>query len=358
MDDVIDKPRAVRQGEELDTAALSAYLAHAAPELTGPMTVEQFGKGFSNLTYLLSIGDHEVVLRRPPFGAKIKSAHDMGREQRILTNLINVYPRVPRILAYCEDEAVLGAPFYVMEHVRGVILRNKAPKGLTLGPERMRDLSTAFVDNLAVIHALDYAAAGLGDLGRPEGYVERQITGWAGRYEKARTDDIPTIERAASWLLEHKPPHSDAAMIHNDYKYDNLVLDPTDLTHVLAVLDWEMSTIGDPLMDLGTSLSYWVQEGDGDALQALQVGLTTLPGNLSRREVVQRYAVASDRQIDEKQMVFYYAFGLFKNAVVAQQIYARFKAGHSTDERFGLLLYAIQALGQHAIEAIDSQSLG
>ncbi len=358
MDDVIDRPRAVRQGEELDTAALGAYLAGAAPDLTGPITVEQFGKGFSNLTYLLSIGDHEVVLRRPPFGAKIKSAHDMGRERRILSNLINVYPRVPRVLAYCESESVLGAPFYIMERVRGVILRNKAPEGLTLGPDQMHDLSTAFVDNLAVIHSLDYAAAGLGDLGRPEGYVERQITGWAGRYEKARTDDIPSIEQAASWLLAHKPAHSEAAMIHNDYKYDNLVLDPADLTNILAVLDWEMSTIGDPLMDLGTSLSYWVQQGDGDALQALQVGLTTLRGNLSRREVVQRYAMVSGRAVDEKQMVFYYVFGLFKNAVVAQQIYARFKAGHSTDERFGLLLYAIQALGQHAVEAIESQSLG
>ncbi len=353
---IIDQPRKVRPGEELDVAALQAYLTREIPGLEGPLEVDQFGKGFSNLTYLIRVGDRELVLRRPPFGAKIRSAHDMGREYRILSHLITVYPKAPRALAYCADESVLGAPFYVMERLRGVILRATPPAGVDLDPERMRAISEAFVDNMVAIHGVDYAAAGLGDLGRPQGYVERQITGWAGRYEKARTDDVPEIERVAAWLLEHRPAESAAepaaSLIHNDYKYDNLVLDPDELSRILAVLDWEMSTIGDPLMDLGTTLAYWVEPGDGDALQALQVGLTVLPGNLRRDELVQRYARQSGRDVTEARMVFYYVFGLFKNAVVAQQIYARYKAGHSTDERFALLPVSIRALGQRAEQAL------
>ncbi len=359
--DIIDRPRTVRPGEELDMAALEAYLTREIPGLEGPLQVDQFGKGFSNLTYLIRAGDRELVLRRPPFGAKIKSAHDMGREYRILSHLDAVYSKVPRALVYCADESVLGAPFYVMKRLRGVILRAEPPAGIDLSPRRMRAISEAFVDNMVTIHGLDYVAAGLGDLGRPEGYVERQITGWTGRYEKARTDDVPAIERVAAWLLEHKPVESaagsGAALIHNDYKYDNLVLDPADLSHILAVLDWEMATIGDPLMDLGTTLAYWVEPADGDALQALQLGLTVLPGNLRRDELAQRYAHQSGRDVTEARMVFYYVFGLFKNAVVAQQIYARYKAGYSTDERFALLPVSIRALGQRAEQALRRNRL-
>jgi len=359
--DILDQPRTVRPGEELDVAALEAYLTREIPGLEGALEVDQFGNGFSNLTYLLRVGDRELVLRRPPFGVKIRSAHDMGREYRILSHLATVYPKVPRTLAYCADESVLGAPFYVMERLRGVILRATPPAGVDLDPERMRAIAEAFIDNMVVIHGVDYEAAGLGDLGRPRGYVERQITGWAGRYEKARTDDVPEIEHVAAWLLDHRPAESiadvAASLIHNDYKYDNLVLDPADLSRILAVLDWEMSTIGDPLMDLGATLAYWVEPGDGDALQALQVGLTVLPGNPRRDELAQRYARQSGRDVTEERMVFYYVFGLFKNAVVAQQIYARYKAGHSTDERFALLPTSIKALGQRAEQALRRNRL-
>jgi len=346
-----DRPTTVRQGEELDTAKLEAYLSSHASELKGPITVEQFPAGHSNLTYLLHVGDLELVLRRPPFGAKIKTAHDMGREYRILSHLVDVYPRVPRPLLYCTDESVLGAPFYVMERLKGVILRSAAPAGLDLSAPLMRALAENFVDNLVEIHGVDYEAAGLGNLGRPAGYVRRQIEGWTRRYHNARTDDIPDVERVAAWLAEHMPPEAGASLIHNDYKYDNLVLDPDRLSHIIGVLDWEMATIGDPLMDLGTSLGYWVDPQDPGEARALAFGLTALPGNLNRREVAQRYAERSGRDLAD--ILFYYVYALFKIAVIVQQIYARYKAGLTSDARFAPLIYVVQMLGKMAVLAVD-----
>jgi aminoglycoside phosphotransferase (APT) family kinase protein len=347
----IDRPRAVRSGEELDAVKLEAYLKQQIPDFSGPLVVEQFPSGYSNLTYLLRAGDRELVLRRPPFGANIKTAHDMGREYRILSRLIKVYPKVPRPLAYCEDDSVLGAPFYVMERVKGIILRTKPPKGLDPSPELMRRLSETFIDHLAELHAVDYEAAGLSDLGRPEGYVARQVKGWAERYKNARTDDIPEIERVVAWLTDHRPPEAGASLIHNDYKYDNLVLDPEDLFRIIAVLDWEMATIGDPLMDLGTTLGYWIDPDDPDELRALQFCPTTLPGNLNRLQLVERYAQKSGR--DVSCVLFYYVYALFKIAVIAQQIYSRYKRGFTQDERFASLISAVQVLGKTAARAIE-----
>jgi len=348
---IVDQARSIRQGEELDTGKLEGYLKENIPGLAGELVVEQFPRGYSNLTYLITIGGREMVLRRPPFGANIKSAHDMGREYRILSRLGTAYPKVPRALVYCEDPAVLGAPFYVMERVTGVILRATLPNGMTIAPDQMRRVSEASIDNLVAIHAVDYRAAGLGELGRPEGYVERQVTGWIGRYDKARTDDIPALDRAARWLAAHKPAESGAALIHNDYKYDNLVLDPADPSRISAVLDWEMATVGDPLMDLGTTLGYWVEATDAPELQVLRFGCTTLPGNLTRAEIVERYTHVSGR--DVSNVVFYYVFGLYKIAVISQQIYARYKQGLTKDERFGLLIHAIRAIADTAGAAID-----
>ena len=352
----LDQPAPVRQGEELDTEKLSIYLSEQSeriPGLDGPITVEveQFRSGHSNLTYLLRIGEREFVLRRPPFGAKIKTAHDMGREYRILSHLVGVYPKVPRPLLYCKDESVLGTPFYVMERLAGVILRASPPKGLDLSPALLHALSESFVDNLADIHRIDYAAAGLGDLGRPAGYVKRQIEGWTKRYHNARTDDIPDVERAAAWLAEHEPPEVGASVIHNDYKYDNLVLDPNALSRIVGVLDWEMATIGDPLMDFGTTLGYWVDPDDPGELQSLAFSPTTLPGNFNRRELAQRYAEQSG--LDLTNILFYYVYALFKIAVIVQQIYARYKAGLTKDERFAMLIYAVRVLGQVAVLAIE-----
>ena len=353
--DLIDQPQPTRAGEELDASKLEVLLKAHFPELQGPIEVTQFSKGYSNLTYLLRFGEREMVLRRPPFGAKIKSAHDMGREFRILSRLMEVYPKVPRPLAYCDDEIVLGAPFYVMERVRGVILRAKAPEGLDLPPPLMKRISESFIENLVAIHAVDYAAAGLADLGKPEGYVARQVEGWARRYPNARTDDIPEMDRLAAWLNEHKPADSGACLIHNDYKYDNLVLAPDDLTQIVACLDWEMATLGDPVMDLGSTLGYWVDADDPEEWRRQSFGLTTLPGNLNREQLLERYAQVSGRTVANP--VFYYVYGMFKIAVIVQQIYARYKQGLTKDERFARLIHIVRAGSKMACLAIDKNRI-
>jgi aminoglycoside phosphotransferase (APT) family kinase protein len=348
---LIDEPQPVRAGEELDTSRLAKFLNARFPQLAGPLVVEQFPKGYSNLTYLVRAGEREMVLRRSPFGAKIKTAHDMGREYRILAHLITLYPKIPCPLAFCEDESVLDAPFYLMERVKGVILRSEAPSGLQLSPGRMQQLSENFIDNLIELHRIDYRAAGLGELGKPEGYVTRQIEGWIKRYQNARTDDIPEMDRAARWLAEHRPADSSGCLIHNDYKYDNLVLDPGDLSSIRACLDWEMATIGDPFMDLGSALGYWVDPNDPEEWRRHSFGVTTLPGNLNRAQLLERYSRHCGRELD--QPVFYYVYGLFKIAVIVQQIYARHRQGLTRDERFGGLIDVVRVAGQMACLALE-----
>lgn len=344
-----DQAAPVRKGEELDVAALEAYLNNHLPA-GGRLEVLQFPHGYSNLTYLLRLGQQELVLRRPPFGADIKSAHDMGREYRILRALWPVYPRVPRPLLYCEDESVLGAPFYVMERLHGVILRTEAPEGLT--PVRMRRVCEAALEALVELHSLDYAKAGLADLGRPEGYVERQVRGWTERYQKARTEEVPGMEQAMAWLPAHLPQPQPAALIHNDFKYDNLMFDP-GLEQVVAVLDWEMATLGDPLMDLGTTLAYWAEADDPAGLRGF--GLTHLPGNYRRAELVAAYAERTGR--DVSGILFYYVFGLFKVGVIMQQIYARYQKGLTQDTRFAILIHLIREVGHKIQKALDTGRL-
>jgi aminoglycoside phosphotransferase (APT) family kinase protein len=353
----MDRTRAVRPGEELDVAWLEKYLAEKVPGLTGPLVVEQFPGGHSNLTYLLRMGEKELVLRRPPFGAKaIKAGHDMSREYRILSGLLPVYPKVPRPLVFCaESESPMGASFYVMERVSGVIIRAKPPKGIELTPDFMRRLSENFVGNLVELHAVDWRAAGMGELGKPEGYLSRQVAGWTERYGKARTDDIPEMEQVAKWLAGHLPAELAPTLIHNDYKYDNLVLDPENLPGIRAVLDWEMATIGDPLSDLGMALAYWAQADDPRERVALPFGLTMLPGNLTREELVARYAEKSGR--DTRGIAFHYVLSLFKVAVIAQQIYYRYKQGLTKDERFAAMILGVQVLSKTAARAIETGSL-
>lgn len=351
QDNLVDQSRAVREGEQLDWVKLLAYLRVRMPDVGSEVEVEQFPSGFSNLTYLVRIDDKEYVLRRPPFGAKIKTAHDMGREFLILSRLYPIYPKVPRPILYCDDESVLGAPFYLMERVKGVILRARPPAGLTLSPEIARRLSESFIETLVEIHGIDYIAAGLGELGRPEGYVIRQIQGWTKRYYNARTDEVSEVETLARWLAEHAPKDSGASLIHNDYKYDNAVLAADDLTRVVALLDWEMATIGDPLMDFGTSLGYWVDPDDSEEWKRLGFGLTALPGSLNRRDVVEHYSRRSGRDVDN--VVFYFAYGLLKIAVIVQQIYNRYKRGFTTDARFSDLGHLVRACGNLAQRAIE-----
>jgi aminoglycoside phosphotransferase (APT) family kinase protein len=296
-------------------------------------------------------GGHEYVLRRPPFGSKVKSAHDMGREYRVLSRLHAVFPKAPEPIAYAEDESILGAKFYVMRRFQGIILRKELPDDLTFVPEKLRALHLNLIDTLAELHSVDYGRAGLADLGKPEGYVERQVSGWTKRYSDSKTDEIESVPKVAQWLAEHLPKHSDAALIHNDFKLDNVVLDPADPTRIIGVLDWEMSTIGDPLMDLGTALCYWVEAEDAPTVQAVRWGPTNLPGALTRREIVARYAEKSGR--DAGDGVFYYAFGLFKTGVVIQQIYYRYQQGLTKDERFAHLIHGVRIVCDQALHAIE-----
>ncbi|MBS2031842.1 MAG: phosphotransferase family protein [Deltaproteobacteria bacterium] len=354
----LDSARAVRSGEELDTEKLRTIFAQKLPKLTGELTVQQFPKGHSNLTYLLTVGDQEFVLRRPPKGAKqIKAGHDMNREYTVLTRLRRVYPKVPKALFYVdENESPFDVGFYVMERVPGVILRNKPPEGYDLNPALMQKLSETFVDNLVALHAINPASARLDDFGKPEGYVTRQVEGWIERYNKAKTDDVPDMDTLAAWMRAHLPPQQAGTIIHNDYKYDNLVLDPADLTNIRAVLDWEMATLGDPLADLGTALAYWFEPSEAEVVGSLGLGLTTLPGNLSREEIVQRYAAKSGR--DVSNILFYYVAALHKVAVIAQQIYFRYKQGLTQDERFAGMLFAVQMLSQAGVRATELGRIG
>lgn len=349
-DALIDQPGSVRPGETLQTERLAAYLKEHIPHLSGELEIKQFPAGFSNLTYYLRMGEHEMVLRRPPFGVNIRGGHDMAREHRVLSGLIHVYPKVPRPLVYCDDPTVLGVPFYVMERVKGIILRPSDPAVRTiLAPALMRRVCLTFIDTLAELHALDIEAAGLGHLGRPTGYVTRQVDGWTTRYENAQTDAVAAMDQVAAWLKTHIPTHSDAALIHNDFRYDNMILDPSDLTHILAILDWEMATLGDPLSDVGTTLGYWAEPGDPETLR--QFGLTTLPGNLNRQGFVDRYAETSGR--DVSGILFHYVYGVFKNAVIIQQIYYRYRKGHTQDPRFANLIDMVRVYADMAVRALD-----
>jgi aminoglycoside phosphotransferase (APT) family kinase protein len=344
----LDEARPVRPGEELDTGRLSAFLRERSLTDGGALEIEQFPGGYSNLTYLVRSGDREWVLRRPPAGAAVRGGHDMLREHRLLSRLAPVYRKAPRPVASCEDLSVLGAPFYLMERVRGVILRRHRPVAVSVD---VGALSASLVDTLCELHAVDVAAAGLADLGKPLGYAQRQVRGWTERWNVARTEEVPAVEVAARWLNEQPWPDGRPALVHNDFKYDNVVLDPDDLARVVAVLDWEMATVGDPLLDLGTSLAYWVDADDAPAWrEGALIDLTSRPGSLTRAQVAERWAHALGR--DLQGLVAAYVFGLFKVAVIAQQIYARFQRGLTQDPRFGRLGEVVAACGETAEAAI------
>ena len=348
---LLDGAKPVREGEELPIDKLQPWLDEALPDVPGAVTVEQFPSGYSNLTYLIKKGDTELVLRRPPFGVQVKSGHDMAREHRVLSGLAGVYAPAPRPLAYCEDEAVIGAPFYVMERRQGIILRRRIPKELTLTPSTLRAMCLSLVDNLADLHAVDVKAAGLADLGKPEGYARRQVEGWIRRFEKAKTSDVPHMDEIAKWLTERIPESSDATLVHNDYKFDNVMLDPKDPTRITAVLDWEMCTLGDPLMDLGTTLGYWVESSDDPRWKFVAFSPTYGAGALSRREMAERYAEKTGR--DVSNMLFYYCFALQKIATIIQQIFYRYKQGHTSDPRFSQLDQIVAVLAETAVGAAE-----
>jgi aminoglycoside phosphotransferase (APT) family kinase protein len=342
MSDLLDHPAPIRPGEELDVARLEPYLRHQFPNDTGALVIRQFPSGHSNLTYSLSLGAREFVLRRPPFGSKVKSAHDMSREFRVLSKLHSAYAPAPEVLLYCDDESVIGAPFYVMNPIHGIILRRRVPPGLDFSAEKARRLSESFVDNLIRLHRVDYAAVGLSELGKPEGYLERQVRGWAERYYGSKTHDYAEVEKITAWMQQHMPSKSGVSLIHNDYKYDNVVLDSNDITTIVGVLDWEMCTIGDPLTDLGTTLAYWIDAADPEELQEARWGPTNVPGSLTRAEIVHTYAEKTGA--DPSQIAFYLTFARFKLAVIVQQIYFRYHQGLTKDKRFASMPGMIQML--------------
>jgi aminoglycoside phosphotransferase (APT) family kinase protein len=351
---ICDQAGTIRAGEELDLTRLQPFLLEHLGS-SGPVSVEQFPSGHSNLTYLVRFGNRELVLRRPPFGSKVRTAHDMGREYRVLSKLHTAYPVAPKTLLYCDDLSILNAPFYLMEPIRGMIVRRDPPTGVPFPPETARRLSEAFVDNLALLHRLDYAAIGLADLGKPQGYLERQVKGWIERYHNSKTHDLAEVERISTWLTGHMPVSQETALIHNDYKYDNVVLDPTDLTKIVGVLDWEMCTLGDPLTDLGTALAYWTDPQDPEEFQEIRSAPTTLPGTLTRAQLVERYATASGR--DPRDMIFYLTFARFKVAVIIQQIYYRYAQGLTQDARFATLPERIHTLLRASWHCAESRTI-
>jgi aminoglycoside phosphotransferase (APT) family kinase protein len=353
---LIDRAETARPGEELPEDRLAPFLRTALPGLDGEFEALQFPAGNSNLTYLLRFGERELVMRRPPFGRKPKSGHDMKREFTVLSALHGSYPYTPRPLAYCDDDEVLGCPFYVMERLHGIVVRRMFPPGLLESADHARSVFERLIDVLVELHSLDYPALGLGEFGKPEGYVGRQVLGWSERYRRARTPDVPDFEHVMAWLAEKMPGTSEhSSIIHNDYRLDNVVLDPQQPTRIIGVLDWEMATIGDPLMDLGETLAYWIQRGDPAELQGMRMCPTNVTGAPTRDEVVARYAEKSGRDVG--QLDFYYCFGLFRIAVISQQIYYRYYKGQSHDLRFGMFGFSVESLERVCLEIIDRSAL-
>ncbi len=356
MSKLTDRATSIRSGEELDKQKVFAFLKEHIPSLEGDIEIKQFPSGFSNLTYFVKVGEKEMVLRRPPFGRKAKTAHDMGREYRILSALKPVFPYCPEPLVYTEDEGIIGSPFYVMERISGIILRQDLPKGLEFTVQDARTLSENLIKTQYQLHSVDYAKAGLADFGKPAGYVTRQVEGWSGRYRDARTPDAPDFERVMGWLHDKMPGESGlVGIIHNDFKFDNAVLGPAKPTEIIGILDWEMATLGDPMMDLGCSLGYWVEKDDPAYMQSIRQMPTHLEGMLTRKGQFDYYCELMG--VSSDYFDFYYTFGLFRLAVIAQQIYYRFYHGQTKDERFGLLMVPIKALEQKALEVIDGSDL-
>lgn len=356
----------VREEDAFDVEAVAAWLRSIAPDdptvLAGvdlgdddnPVIpeVRQYTSGASNLTYLLRYPGADLVLRRPPAGTKARSAHDMRREHRVQSALRPVFPLVPRMVGFCGDHSVIGSDFYVMERMEGTILGRNLPAELRLDRVTVRRLSEAAVDALVDLHSVDISAAGLEDLDRGEGYVRRQVEGWSARYRRARTPDVPDFAPVMKWLAAHQPEDVGHCLVHNDFRFDNLVLDPEDVTRVVGVLDWEMATVGDPLMDLGGALAYWVQEDDGPVFKAFRRQPTNAPGMLTRQQVVERYARLSGIEITEDEWRFYEVFGLFRLAVIAQQINHRYYHRQTTNPAFRAFRPAVGLLEQRCLRII------
>lgn len=338
----------MRPDEQLDMRRLGDYLAGNLPGSDQTLAVRQFGGGAANLTYLLDYGAQQYVLRRPPLGPVAASAHDMGREYRVLSVLHQAYPYAPRAFLFCDDLSVIGAPFFVMERRQGVVVRRTMPEAYAAMPNAARRMSEALVDALAAFHAVDYDALGLGGLGKPAGFIDRQIEGWYRRWHAAKTADLPDMDAVYAWLKANQPANTRVSLVHNDYKLDNVMLAAGDPGRVVAVFDWDMCTLGDPLADLGALLTYWTEPSDPPYLQATAMMPLGEPGFLSRAELVARYAAKSGRAVEA--IDFYHALGLFRLTVIVAQIYIRYARGQTQDSRFAAMEFMIPALARRARE--------
>lgn len=343
----------IRSDEHLDETRLAEYLRDKLPDAGGPLTVRQFGGGAANLTYLLTFGSREYVLRRPPLGPVAPSAHDMAREYRVLSVMHRAFPPAPQAFHFCDDPAIIGAPFFVMERRNGVVVRRTLPAEYQFIPDAPQRLSRALVDTLANFHAVDFHELGLSDLGKPDSFLSRQIEGWNKRWYGAKLHDLPEMDAVYAWLRTHIPPTSEVTLVHNDYKLDNIMLAPTDPGRVVAVFDWDMCTLGDPLSDLGALLTYWTGPEDPPFLQ--EIARTFMPVGetrfLTRAELVSRYAKQSGRDVSDIR--FYHVLGLFRLGVIIAQIYMRYYRGQTKDERFASLAPMIPLVAQAAYQRID-----
>lgn len=335
----------IRPGEELDLDAIESYVrAHSpdmlsnAPRESEHVAVEQFPGGHSNLTYLVRLAGQEFVLRRPPFGPVAPTAHDMPREYRLLAAVHPLFPLAPQPYLLCEDTSVIGVPFYLMERRKGLVIRRDIPPEIGEDLDLRRRVSHGMVDTLAALHSVDIHSSGLVNIGKPVGFVTRQVRGWTERWHRSKTSELDAIDLVIQWLADRIPPEPDreagrpATLVHNDFKLDNVMLDPRDPARVVAVLDWEMCTVGDPLIDVGIFLCYWAMKDDPEARRESISPVTTEPGWITRQEVIERYARNTGR--DLTGIAFYEVFALFKTAVVLQQIYFRYVRGQTHDQRF------------------------
>jgi aminoglycoside phosphotransferase (APT) family kinase protein len=346
----------VRAEEQLDWAKLAAYLRdQRVPGAEQPLTVKQFRGGHSNLTYLLRFGEaQEWVVRRPPFGPLPPGGHDMAREFRVLSRLWEGFAQAPRAIVFCDDATIIGAAFFVMQRKSGFTIPNRRPLDpkIETDPATFRAMSEGFIDALADLHRVDYGKLRLSELGRPDGFLKRQIVGWMDRWEKAKTDEVPLMNQLGAWFLDHMPAPQPSVLLHNDFYLHNVMFSPDNGGAVVGVFDWEMSTLGDPLVDLGIALNYWRDASDALDLIALSEGHahTTRPGFLTRDELIERYALRSGR--DVTYAPYYRAWALWKTATVVQQIYVRFVRGQTHDPRFGSMGVQPPVLARTAAEII------
>ncbi len=342
----------VRSEDAFDVIAMDVWLRdqlNDSPELpSGPPSITQFTRGASNLTYRLTYPDRELVLRRPPAGTKAASAHDMGREVHVLTHIRDQFPYVPEVVANCTDASIIGSPFYVMDYIAGTVLRSEDAQSLSV--EQAGNVGRVYVQRWSDLHSVDISAAGLDDWGKGPGYVDRQVLGWSDRYRRARTDDVPDGEWVMDWLDRNRPTDVAACVIHGDWRLDNMIMDTSSLLpgndpQIIGVLDWEMATIGDPLMDVGAALAYWIDSTDSDidpAFAALKRQPSDVAGMPTRADIMQQYSQSMG--FSNVEWTFYETYGLFRLAVILQQIWARYVAGQTTNPAFAQFGQAVCVL--------------